>query len=848
MKYNNREVKWFLGIVIVLLIAVIIGSVYVSRSGEAEAKNEALESAFNQAKHEMAEEYDEVMAGKLEIYELIEVTNGRNEVSYEVILSRPNLKEVYDRLYEGVINEEAWEEESIEEAVERLYVEAMEDVSQETMALPEEIRIIKQNRGAWQAENPDAFYFVIPQNPISYIADDLKKIKEFMDFTVVTDELPEGSLEKEVAKTLRDKDFYHDFEFGFTKRSEGDTYRLQVSLNGFYQEEALENLITESDFRKYRGQINSRESLVEIIVETMTEKATRTLGIHSLELREYERPGDELFGYELHYRSGYPEDFMREYIDDEGIFAIRNLYLESLTRYYLSSQIDHIMNRIEPIWVEEFSDKNPLQVAVDTEEIAVLFSDNQELVFQTYDFQTGELTGPFVLAEDYPVVLFAEIEEYKYYEIQRHRDVYRITDQSVRDQWWILESSEGELRLQSNGVLENDSPFPMFSEEFILFNENVFSIISHGKVNHEENFTVKVKNHTQDTIEEVYFDEKTPGEYFLSPDHGTMLLVPISNGTEEGKAPEAPITLYDFEKQEIIKPDDFPEKLQKELITQVEPINEDRLLIVTEDRDFWEFDMAKGAFFTSKLSERLKPIYETKNELGIHGVDYDFHPMKEGYYFLEILGISSGGIISDRSMILKDQKGSLEAVMEIHHSMEKGRSRIFYEKDNNMLVAAEEFLGEGQRKLELTLLDISYDALDETEEIIFLDSYEELIHEGYASLLANYGKPTQEEGKDYFALSMDQLMDRSFMGSSAGIYFHRETGELLFESSTEKYTMGDYLRYSKDGESQGETPPLWNYNDLFINHDHQLLFYQDERGILVFGLEDFISALAQERN
>ncbi|NBG87824.1 hypothetical protein [Isachenkonia alkalipeptolytica] len=848
MKYNNREVKWFLGIVIVLLIAVIVGSVYISRTGEAEAKNEALENAFREAKHEMAEEYDDELAENIEIHELIEVADGRNEISYEVILTRPNLTEVYDRLYEGVIDEEVWEEESMEEAVERIYAEALEDASRESMALPEEIRISRQNRGNWRAENPEAFYFVIPQNPTSYIADDLQKIKDFMDFTVVSDELPEGSLEKEVAKTLMDKDFFRDFGFVFTQSSEGDTYRLQVSLKGFYQEEALDDLITEEDFREYRGEIHSQEELVNIIVETMEEEATRTLGIHSLELREYERPTDELFGYELLYRSGYPEDFLGEYIDEEGVFEIRSLYLESLKRYYLSIQIDHVLDRADPAWVEEFSDKNPLQVAVDSDEIAVLFSDNQELVFQTYDFQNGELTGQSVIAEDYPVILYAELEEYKDYEIERHRDYYIVTDQSVRDQWWILQRGEEELFLRSNGALETGGEFVTYTEEFLLENDNVFSIISHEEDDLDGNFTVKVKNHTQDTTEEVYFDERIPGEYFLSPGHGIMLMYPVVDRTEEGGTSEASLTLYDFEKEEIIEPEEFPEELQEANITQVEAINEDRLLVVTGARDFWEFNMVENSFLPSELTEALEPVYETKEERGIHEVRYDFHPMEENYYFLEILGLSSGGMIRDRSMILKDYEGILEAVIEVNHSSEQGRSVLNYEIGNDLLIAAEQSLGEDSRRMDVTLMEISYNALDEIEEVTSLETIEEFIREGYASVLATYEEPIENDGKEHFTISMDSLMNRSFMDFPAGIYYDRETGDLLIESSSGRYSMNGFLRHFKDGGNEAKTPPLWNYDDLYINHEHEWVYYQDERGMLVYELEAFIPALVQERN
>jgi len=849
MKDSNREVKWFLGVVIVLLIAAVIGSIYISRTGEAAAKNEAIENAFEEAKRDMAEEYDAVLVEHIEIQELIEVTGQRDEATYEVILSWPRLSDIYDHLYEEVIQQEVWEADSIEDAVNQIYVEALNSAGRENMVLPVEIRLAKQDRGTWQAENPEGFFFVIPRNPTTYIIEDMERMTELMGFTVDTDELPQGSLEKKVVETLNEKGLYQDFDFHYSKGSEGNIYRLNMRVNGFYTEEDINTLTMEKTYREHRGEIHSQEELMSIVLDKMEDRATRNTTVHSLELMEYERPTDDHFGYELRYRSGYAVDLIYDFVDTGGNFEVSGLELESLKRYYLSQQIDNIMDRIEPRWMKEFSDINPLNVKVYDDEIALLSSGNQELIFQTYDFETGTLIDETVLAEEYPMILFSELEEFSDYEIDKHENYYVVTDKSVMEEIWVVEQGQDELIVHPPVSYETDPEFADYNLEVLLYNEMVHTVITHEEDRLQQNFTVTVENHTENTREEVVFFEGKSGDHFLSRKHGVMLVYSEINTVEEEETPEAFIGIYDFEEETVIDLEQIPEELREVRIDQVEPIDEDRLLIVTEDRDLWELHLEERSFHKSDLMEMVGLTYDL-DQLGQYGGTreaFRFYPMKQGYYFLEILGLSPRGILRERSLILKDDdEALLQPVLDLSHRKDQGSIVLTYLKKNDLLMMVEETYGEEQRETEISLMEISYEALDNIEKWIESSSIEDLISESYVEELGTYVEIRDAKEMSFFPLDMQGYSPESLGASKGSVYFNRETQDLLIENSTfGQFSRRNYVRHFNFANNIGDTLPLWNYDDLYMNQENYSIYYRDERGMLVFDLEEFIAALIQ---
>lgn len=852
MKDNNREVKWFLGVVIVLLIAAVIGSIYISRTGEAAAKNEAIENAFEDAKREMAEEYDADLVELIEIQELIEVTGRRDEISYEVILSWPRVSDIYDHLYEEVIRQEVWGKDSIEEAVNQIYEESLEHAERESLVLPEEIRLVKQDRGTWEAENPEGFFFVIPRNPTYYIIDDMDRMTEFMDFTVSTDELPKGSMGKEVVESLDERGFYHDFDFHYSKSSEGNIYRLNMRVNGFYKGEDLNDLTMEKTYREHRGEINSREDLISIVLEKMEERATRNTTVHSLELQEYQRPTDDHFGYELRYRRNYPEDLILEFVDNEGIFRISGLRLESLKRYYLSQQIDHIMDSADPRWMNEFNDKMPLSVEVYFDEIAMLSSRNQELIFQTYDFETGTLIDEAVLAEEYPMILFSDIEEFSDYQIDKHENYYVVTDKSVMEEIWVVEQGQDELIVHPAVSYDTDPEFADYNVEVLLYNEMVLTVITYEEDRLQQNFTVTVENHTENTREEiVFFEEDKSGDHFLSRKHGVMLVYSDTTTVEEEETPESFIGIYDFEEETIIDIEQIPEELREVRIDQVEPIDEDRLLIVTEDRDLWELHLEKRTFHQSDLMEMVGLTYDL-DQLGQYGGTreaFRFYPMEQGYYFLEIHGLSPGGILRERSLILKDDDDDLlQPVLDLSHRKDQGSIILTYLKENDLLMMVEETYGEEQRETEISIMEISYETLGDIEERIESSSIEDFISEGYVEKLGAYKEIRDAEEMSFFPLDIQGYSMESLRDSKRAVYYNRETQDLLIENNTfGQFSRRGYVRHFNFANNIGDTLPLWNYDDLYINQENHSIYYRDERGMLVFDLEVFITALIRER-
>ncbi len=848
MKDNNKEVKWFLGVLTVLLIAAVIGSVYISRTGDALAKNAAIENAFEDAKREMAEEYDADLSELIEIQELIEVTSERNEISYEVILSWPRLSSIYDRLYEEMILQEVWEQDSIEDAINQIYNDALENSERESMVLPEEIRIVKQDRGTWQTENPEDFFFVIPRNPTAYITKDIQRMTELMGFTVNMDELPEGSLEKEVAGALEEDGFFHEYDFIYNKSSEGNIYRLDMSLNSFHKDEDLNDLTMEKAYREYRGEINNREDLKNIVLGKIEERGTRNAAVHSLELKEYQRPTDDNFGYELRYRSAYPEDLILEFVDNGGVFQIDRFNLEPLKRYYLSMQIDHIMEREEPRWMNEFNDKNPLSLTVHSDEIAILFSENEELNFQTYDFETGTLKDEVTLMDEYPVILFSEIEEYRDYQIDKYGTYYVITDKSVEEKIWIVENGGDGFNVYPSITPEMEPEFATYSEDILLYNEMVFTVKTHEEDEMYQNFTVKVENHTQNSGEEVVFlAENMSGGHFISREHGIMVVYPARTMFEEGVAPETSIGIYDFQEEILRELDQIPEALQGVVIDQVVSIDEERLLIVTEERDLWELHLEEGSFQLSGLMKEREPTYDMDENEGVYEKTFRFYPMEQGYYFLETREDSGGDIMKDKSMIVRDHEGTLHPVVEVLHSTEQGRISLAYSLENDLFILMEESHDPETRQNELTLLGISYEVLDETEELIEVSSIEAFISEGYAWELENFKETLETEAGNYFTISRDSLFYGSLIDLPGGMYYDRETRDLLIGNNFEGFSMNGFLRHFNNVDSETETTPLWGYEDLFINGEYDSIYYQDERGMLVFDLVDFVPAWIRGR-
>lgn len=868
MKDKNREVKWFLGVVILLLVVVVLGTVYLSRTGEAEAKNEAIEIAFEKATEDMGKEYDEMLADRIEIQEVIEASSRTNEISYEVILSWPKISEVYDQLYQEVIEQEVWEEASLESKINQIYEEALDRAERESLVLPEEIRLENKDRGTWEVENPEDFFFVIPKDPTENIAKDLQKMMESMEFSVDTDHLPEDSLEAEILHLLKAEGFFHDYHFDYQRSSDARTYRLWMSFNDFSETGILNVLTDERTYRSERGEINNREDLKNSVLTKIKEESKREISIHSVELREYQRPTDERFGYELYYGNAYAEDDIRNFVDSQGVFELEDFNLESLKRYYLSTQIDHIMETTEPLWMNEFDDKNPLAIAVQSEEVALLFSRRQELIFQILDLQTGEVEEEVVLREDYPQVFYSERERispagdnspfYNDYVIEKDQDYYILKDHAFSDTMWIIEKGEEGLNLHSMDSLEGDYRYALHAERPLLYHDELFLVRAYEKNWEDENFTIEIKNHTRNSPEEVMFsDEDMSGGHYLSSKHGILLFYPeITTWEEDLEDPEISVGIYDFQEGKTLDHEGIPEELREAWIEDVVSIDEDRLLIITYDGDLWRLDLNDGTFHQSGLTGVVEPTYEVDNKGDVVRKVLRFYSMEEGYFHLEILKLSDGGVTMDRSMILKDEGGELQPILQVQSQMEDGRIAMRYSKEHDLFMVIGETISQEPRGMYLSLLNISYSALDDLDHFKAFDSIEELIREEYVYGLADYVETVNMTEKSFFPIHVEDFLRNSYSNSSAISYYDSENRDLLIEHSQEGYLKSFSpveSQRSDENEEQTETETeespgtsiLWAYEYLYIQQDSGIIYYQDERGMLLFDLQEFISALTQ---
>jgi hypothetical protein len=842
MKEINRDVKWFIGVVLLLVIAAgVAGSVYISRTGEAAAKNEAIVMAFEEAKQDMAESYDPILAEYIELQEVIESDNRRNEIAYEMILSWPRMSEVYHRMYEEAVRENIWEQDALEENINRIYQESLERAERVSLVLPEEIWIEKQSRRNWTVTNPEDFSFVIPTNPAALIAEDLQRMMELMNFTVDSQALPEESLAKEIVVLLEEDGFFDQYTFEYTPITEENTFRMTMSYNAF-NEGLLEEL--HLDERGRRGELTaltSRKELRNLFVQKIIENGKSNVLIHSMELREYESSNNEGFGYELYHSSAHPEDFSGQLVQGGEVYRIPGFDLEGLKRFYLSTQVDPVLEGVEPRWISEFQESSPLSIEVYGEEIALLIVENGALTFQIYDLETGSLQEASVLVEEYPLISEAEVKEQRDYRIEKHSGYYRIKAAGAAEEIWVAENREDGLFLHPGVAMDTDPEYQAYREEVILHNEMLY-LIKTRQQEPQGSFTISVENRTENRLEEVvYVEENMAGGYFISPDHGVMLLYPETAPEEEAVSPANNFSIYDFEQQEM-REDLFFEELQGVPINQVVFIDQDRLLILTGDRELWELNLEEESIEPSDITDKLQQVYEGEPEEGIRE-ELQLLPMEEGYYLLSHLRLSDEGIISVSSMIVTDQENRLEAVLKVQWSQDQ---RVFLNYVEDLLLVARESVEPGPPQRQITLLDIDYHQLDQVEEFIELESIEALISEGYAVELTNFVKNSDTEGEDFFRISPDRLFQHSGTSSSGKMHFNRDTGDLLIKSSAGEDALDGFLRLFKSEDREGETLPLWGFDHLYINGEKELIYYQDERQMLVFGLEDFIPALIRE--
>lgn len=834
MEAQYRELKILLGVLILVIIGVVIGSIVMNRQGEANAKLAALEEALEVAKNGMEEQGDPMIIDSIELESVEVVRERRDEVTYEITLSIPNLKEVYDQLYHRVIEEEVWTNTSPAASLRTVHGESIENASREIIYLQEEVRIRQKDRGHWKAENPEAFNFIIPRNVLPTIAEDVGKVMSFLDYTPEHHHYPEGSLEEEFQNFLLENDFFKHVNFHVETQREGN----EVNYSFGYRTNNLNRLSTIGEpeqFRHRAEEIVDRESLISLLWEELQEASDRTNILHTLKFRPYERSYDEKYGYEAVFRNRQDEIYFHGFAYGPDGITIPRLYLSDLEGYYTGHRPILEEPWPEPILVLGFDEERILSGNYNGEELAFLIESNDRMFFQIFDAVTGEKTIDIEIEDAEFPVDDQGIDLTNHYQIDEREGYYVLRHAPWKSKVQIAEKTGEGTRLHSAVI--NDF-YSVMSNDVFFVKEEVHHLLSRYEYGMPTTFFFTLKNITTGKIlEDLEYSGSHFGlNHYFSEKHGVLMTYPVFSSEINSLVDisKEAFRIYDLQRGEILEDDEITQSFRGNVLMEfLHPLDEDRLLIKTHLKEWWVADLhdfsltSLGEFegkngFSPEYTGHLEAYWETR-----------LTPMGENYYFVKEVEQDANGMRPVEILVWKDTGSVLEPAYHIDLRGEEGLMAIGYHQEEDILIAA---FGEGENKdesVDLILLDFSYENLKGINQTLKAHSLEEAMEYGVLKHALTYYDVNEFMEGSMFRINDQQLYQQFSVNFPKRFHFDRDRESMFLITR-------NFTRHLSNEETTSLVPGLWGYSAMEIYHHQGVLYYEDERGVFLYEIEGFL--------
>ncbi|GEM_PF-2557193 len=813
-----RDNKVVVGVVLVLVIGIIIGSVYMSRQRDASARREAMEETLGNIKETVEEGSDPFLAELVEIQHVKEVSREEDEMEYEVILSFPELKEGYDRFYNRLLEEEVWKEDSMENAITGVYEETMKEAPRENFVLPENIRIKRTDEGDWEKVSSLKVPLHLPENPVSAIHEDFGLLQKLEAGAFSLEAEPEGTIAELVVEQLETREDFPGYEVKldqepkYESRDE-DTYSVKLVMSDVKSFNDLGNI---KELWDYREDITDKESLGNMLVERMDDLPEKVSKVHQMRVWPIDTSDDTESGYRVSKEHVVHEGWLEDLVSEEKI-AMGRLNFDRLTNLYTTNYVGKQSLWTEPIWTINLDSKTVLDEKFTDGEIAYLYSVDGELHFSTYDQSTGEKTGNVLVKEDFTKHELGDTYDSFHvyaYNIRAYNDFYVLDYISSKQKKQIVERVGEELVLHQEVPM--NSITATIESDVILHDGTVYSIKNH--VGTQEESGLQIKNHTDDeVVKSMEYREDGPeyGFYFSENSKEILVYTKNVNSHDESLGYESELLLYDLEEGKAKKIVEVHESMNDDWIQEVKRLDDERLLILGDSGSLWTLDLEN--LHVEKVGADM--ITPTEEEMRLM-------EMRDGYYFLINTGQGYAEMVITESYILKDEDGVLRSLVELPPMM--------YCDGNDVFITTESPEDESIyfRK---GIKEISYSALGDIDEPVAFDDVQAMKEAGVLRKFAAYNVEDKSSRKlGILRVDQDLLLDTR-------TYYLDRSSKDLFVAMTEGRQ--DQLLSAKLIPGQDNREPqtrLMGHESIQFLYDLEKIYYRDGNRVYLFGLHEIL--------
>ncbi len=845
---SYKEVKVLLTVVVGILIVLIGGSVFLNGRGDDKVRDAAIEEAFLHSKSRMLRDYDPILIDAVELQDITEVHRGRSSVHFKVEIAMPDLEDVYDYYFEEMIRQEVWAEEDTSGILQEIYRQAVQTSQKTVYPLGEELLLSKEERG-YRVQNPEIFRMILPENPTKVIAEDFDRIMDVMNQPMEPEWGKGGDMVfDEVIGNLLDQRFFNQITFGWNRNREGTRYELTATVNEISE---IPNFTNFENFRAHREEIKDRETLVSTIEGVLKEKIQRERIIRILEIREYKRPEDEQWGYGLFSRGGSTSYFRQSMGNIQNFFQMNYLSLHHLENFYRTTFPRDKEPWPKPLYTADYDGQQILARIIDGDARRKLMLEGETLWYRIYDSKSLELIEEIrihdaVSRED---VTTGEMRSSYWNEIRSRKGYDLIIFGEGRKHMFRVERSRDGLR-----KIELSRDYGDFSrEEFYELKGRLYHIGQHGpgkdgEIQELQIVDVKkdevVYNRSMRSMQEGY-DQLSSNIFAIEKENLLLIHYGGKQDLLAEKFGEQNLQIYQGSDEGLTVHPLTEEIQQGGLINHYQIMDENRIFIESYQNTQWIIDLREKsliavnhsisgeAFLEAFKEEQVRDAAEGNSEMRDYVFEiyedprYRFTPLGEDLFFVEGFFYSGGGVLVFQREIWEVGES---VSPKIRFSIKSDEGTLAYAYPDGVMILNDQE--------QLMVIEPDLERLKSTSLEGEL-SFKELTDHPAFHLLDRYREPEALRMESSYPMYGNQ----HFLNPNNQYRYDRETGNLFFipaggrESS---YT----LVLLRDSEIQ-PLLPLWDYQELSIDREFQILYYRDHNGTKVYDVEAFVEGLIQ---
>jgi len=855
---SHKEVKILLALVAGILTLLIGGSVFLNFQDHDDLRLAAMEEALLNNKSRMLREYDPLLVNAVKIHDYEETHQSRDYHHMAVTMAVPNLQEVYDYYFDEMITQKVWVKEDPQSSLQNIYRQAVEQAEMSVYPLEEDL-LLKEEEGGWRIRNPEVLDLVLPHNPTEEIAKDFQNVLAEMGSSLDFPEDGRDPVLEEVMAILIEENFFNEISFDWHRDPEGKNYRITAN---FHEIKKIQEVGGVKDFRHRREEIVDRQSLVDIVLEEVKEKTRNERDLRTFEIREYDQPSDNDWGYRLISRGGHIQ-YYRQLMEDLATFPhIARVNFQQLENYYKSTHVT-----VEDPWPKALTTvdyENRIVVARynEGEDRRKLILEGGELWYRVYDSKSLKIIEEIMIYEDVQQedVLNEDLSPYYSNEIKR-RNGYDLVIYGIDGEYKYRVDQEPELTA-TKLTLEVGN---FLREEFFYLADRLYHMGEREMGNSQEQKAIQLTDveNEQALIAKSYdelsdYDSMIQSKYFVSEAHDALIV--YYQGSEElveEKLQGNSLQIYQGTEAGLELNDRLTEAFRDiGVIRNLEVMDQNRIFLVNHQNEQWILDLEKNIKISAEQGLYEQEVIdgetgetekdaeteeepEQDSEEWVYGefeeYHYRFTPLSDNLFFAELfIHSSSDGEILRQEIWNVDEKVTRRMIISENESgyaltysledqvfvaMKDNQELLVLEADTNAL---ENLSGVGS--------NIKIKELMEHEAFTLLDRYQD-VNEGLENgQLMIYGQ--------HYFFSPNHKFYSTHTNNFYNPYrYDRSTGHLFYFIRG-----GDpYMRVLHRKSSP--LLPLWDYDELKVDRDFDTLYYEDHEGARIYDLKAFLESL-----